>query len=108
MPRPHIQDFLQKYVSKFEETGIIIDSLILFGSQARDTAVLSSDVDIAVVMKTPLSSCERGELRGIGEDIDHRIETNLFFTTREALDAATDIFDTNKYIREEGVVLWPR
>jgi len=106
--KPHIQSFLDEYVSKFEETGIHIDSLVLFGSQARGTAVLSSDIDIAVVMGAPLSSQERGELRGIGEDIDFRINVDLFFTTRDALDKASGTFDTNKYIRDEGVVLWPR
>ncbi|MCL1786964.1 MAG: nucleotidyltransferase domain-containing protein [Defluviitaleaceae bacterium] len=108
MPKPHIQDFLQKFVTKFEQTGIDVSALILFGSQARDTATLSSDVDIAVVMKAPLSPCHRGELRAIGEEINDAIETNLFFTTQEALDAATKIFDTNKYIREEGIILWPK
>ena len=108
MPKLHIQEFLQKYVAKFEETGIHIDSLILFGSQAKGTAVLSSDVDIAVVMDTPLTSLQRGQLRGIGEEIDHRICVDLFFTTREALNAATGTFDTNKYIRDGGVVIWPQ
>jgi len=107
MPRPHIQEYLQKYVAKYKETGIEAEALILFGSQARGDAVLSSDIDIAVVMNVPLTSKERGMLRGIGDEVDHRIETNLFFTNRAALDAAHDIFDTNKYIREEGVVLWP-
>jgi len=106
--RPFIQDFLCKFVAKFEETGIHIDSLILFGSQAKGTAVLSSDVDIAVVMDAPLSSQQRGELRGLGEDIDFRINVDLFFTTRDALNKASGVFDTNKYIRDEGVVLWPR
>lgn len=108
MPKPHIQDFLHKFVAKFEETGIRIDSLVLFGSQAKGTAVLSSDVDIAVVMDAPLCSQQRGELRGIGEDIDHRINVDLFFTTRDALNNASGTFDTNKYIRDEGVVLWPQ
>jgi len=108
MLKPHIQNFLNDFVSKFEETGIRINSLVLFGSQARGTAVLSSDIDIAVVMDAPLSSQERGELRGIGEDIDFRINVDLFFTTRDALDNASGTFDTNKYIRDEGVVLWPR
>ena len=108
MPKPHIREFLNEFVSKFEATGIEIESLILFGSQAKDTATLSSDIDIAVVMKTPLSSCDRGELRCIGEDINDSIETNLFFTMQEAVNEATGIFDTNKYIREEGIVIWPR
>ena len=106
--KTYIKEFLENYIAKFEEMKIEIDSLILFGSQARGDAILSSDVDIAVVMKTPLTSEERGSLRCLGEDIDDSIETNLFFTTRQAIEDSARIFDTNKYIKEEGVVLWPR
>ena len=106
--KPHIQQFLTHYISKFQETNIDVDSLILFGSHARGTAILSSDIDIAVVMKHPLTSKERGHLRSLGEEIDDMIDTNLFFTTRQALEAPTQTFDTNKYIKEEGIVLWPQ
>ena len=106
--KPYIQQFLIHYISKFEEVKIDVDSLILFGSHARGTAVLSSDVDIAVVMKEPLTSEERGHLRSLGEEVNDMIETNLFFTTRQAVEESTQTFDTNKYIREEGIVIWPK
>ena len=106
--RLHIKEFLDKFVSKFEQMDIDVDSLILFGSQAKGTAVLSSDVDIAVVMDKQLTPKERGTLRYLGDEIDADVEVNLFFTTRQALNDAVGVFDTNKYIRDEGVILWPR
>jgi len=105
--RTEVSSFLEEYVSQFKILGIKdIDSLILFGSQARGTATISSDIDIAVVMAENLSVFERGRLLSLGDDVDMRFETNLFFTTRKALDSANRDLDTNKYIRDEGVVLW--
>ena len=104
--RPEVKLFLEEYVGQFRRLGVKIDSLILFGSQARGTATLSSDIDIAVVMDEMLSPLDRGKLLSLGDEIDLRLKTNLFFTTRQALDAASGIFDTNRYIREEGQILW--
>ena len=86
--------------------NIDVDSLVLFGSQARGAATISSDIDIAVVMKNSLTPRERGEIICLGDEINEKIKTNFFFTTKQAIENATHIFDTNKYIKEEGVVLW--
>ena len=104
--RVEIQNFLKEYVKKFEELNININSLILFGSQAKGTATISSDIDIAVVMDENLSPRIRGELLCLADEVDMRYDVNLFFTTKNALENATGHFDTNKYIKEEGVILW--
>ena len=104
--RPEIRRFLDEYVNQFAKLNIDVNSLILFGSQARGTATISSDIDIAVVMDHALHPRQRGELLSLGDEIDTRFDVNLFFTTKNALDNATGDFDTNKYINEEGVVLW--
>ena len=104
--RPEVKAFIEEYIRRFEQLDIKVGSLVLFGSQAKGTATISSDVDIAVVMDEPLPPLDRGILLSLGDEIDMRFETNLFFTTQKALNDATDIFDTNKYIRDEGVVLW--
>ena len=106
--RQYIKESLNLYIEHFEQLKYNIDALILFGSQARGTAVVSSDIDIAVVHSAPLTSQERGTLRCLGEDIGIKTEINLFFTTPQAIADAEGIFDTNKYIREEGVVLWEK
>ena len=104
--RKEVEHFLKEYVKRFQQSGIQVEALILFGSQAKGTATISSDIDIAVVMRENLSPQSRGKLLSLGEEIDMRFETNLFFTTRQALEKAEGLFDTNKYIRDEGLVLW--
>ena len=105
--REHIQQYLEQYIEKFEALNLDnVEALILFGSQARGSATISSDVDIAVVMREPLDVKSRGSLRCLGEDINPHIEVNLFFTTPEALDNSQHHFDTNTHIKKEGVMLW--
>jgi len=60
--RPYVKEFLDSYVKLFRGLDIDIDSLILFGSQAKGTATVRSDIDIAVVMKEHLSPLQRGIL----------------------------------------------
>lgn len=105
--RDYIKEYLKEYVDRFKELLLEdVEALILFGSQARDTATISSDIDIAVIMKKPLDAQSRGLLRCLSEDINPHIEVNLFFTTAEALKAPHHHFDTNTYIKEEGIILW--
>lgn len=104
--RPDVKQFLDKYVEEFKQLGVKASALVLFGSQAKGTATVSSDIDIAVVMDEALSPMERGKLLCLGEEIDMRFETNLFFTTKSALENASHDLDTNKSIKKEGVILW--
>jgi len=104
--RAEIEHFIDEYIDRFNKLGIHVNALVLFGSQARNTATISSDIDIAVVMDEDLPPRTRGELLCLGDETDMRFDVNLFFTTRDAVENATGDFDTNKYIREEGVVLW--
>ena len=106
MHKKEIKNFLNQYVIEFKKLNIGVDSIILFGSQARGTATISSDIDIAVVMNKNLSARERGEIICLGDEINDEYSTNVFFTTKQALTNPSGIFDTNKYIKEEGVVLW--
>ena len=105
--RDYIRQYLNSYVDKFKALGLKdVESLILFGSQAKGTATIASDVDIAVVMKAPLDAAGRGSIRCLGEYINPNIVTNIYFTTSEALENPQHHFDTNKYIKEEGIILW--
>jgi len=104
--RPDVEQYLNEYIKQFKQLDIKVNALVLFGSQARGTATISSDIDIAVVMEEHLTPLDRGKLLSLGDEVDMRFETNLFFTTRNAVENATGDFDTNKYIKEEGVVLW--
>lgn len=106
--RSEIRGILQNYVNQVKNLNPDIISIILFGSQARGDSTIRSDIDLAIVMKDGaiIGPRERGEIHAISDYIDTPIEINLFFTTEKALDDAVGIFDTNKYIREEGVVIW--
>jgi len=105
--RQEITLFLKKYIDEFKLLDIKgVEAIILFGSQARGTARVSSDIDIAIVMEESLTPRLRGMLLSLGEDVDPRFEVNLFFTTQKALDSATKVLNTNTHIKKEGVVLW--
>lgn len=57
-----------------------MDSIVLFGSQARGTATISSEVDIAVVMKNEkLTPRERGEILCLGDEIDENKNKYFFY-----------------------------
>jgi len=106
--RKDVGVFLDKFIKAFETLNIDnVDSLILFGSQARGTALVSSDIDIAVVMTEPLTHRQRGELICLPDEVDDIYDVDLYFTTKVAVDTGDGIFNTNKYIREEGLKLWP-
>lgn len=107
-PHSSVVNFLNDYVNKFADLNICVQALVLFGSQARGSATLSSDIDIAVVMHNSLTRAEKGKLRCFGCEIDERVKVDLFFTTKEAIDNANGAFDTNKYIKEEGIVIWQK
>ena len=105
--RSEIKHFLDDYLNHFKKLKICgVNALVLFGSQARSTATISSDIDIAVIMDDDLPPLTRGQLLSLGDEIDMRFDVNLFFTTKDALECATSSLDTNKYIREEGIMLW--
>jgi len=104
--RDDVKCFVDKYVRRFNKLEIPACSLILFGSQARGTATICSDIDIAVVMDGDLSPKQRGALLNLADEIDPRQNVNLFFTKSTALEKPEGTFNTNKYIKEEGIVLW--
>jgi len=104
--RPEISDFLNEYIRRFKALNSNVDSLILFGSQARGTATIVSDIDIAVVTSGTLHPRTRGELMCLADEMDCQFDVNLFFTTRDNIENASEFFDTNSHIKKEGVILW--
>lgn len=104
--RGYIKEYLTQYIQQFEQMDVAVSAVILFGSHARGEGMVSSDVDLAMVLRSPLTRREQGLLRSLGDDIDERIDTNLFFTTPEALEMAHSDLDTNSHIKKEGIVIW--
>jgi len=84
-----------------------IDRIILFGSYARGTACVQSDIDIALVAKETWQPKERAAARMLFDDFPCATETSLFFTTDKNLPTC-DKRDANYWISREGVTLWHR
>jgi uncharacterized protein len=58
--RKRLRQILKEYRARLEETlGEDLDSIVLYGSQARGDAVEGSDIDVLCVMKKPF---DYGEL----------------------------------------------
>ena len=87
--------------------------ILLFGSEARGEAVLTSDVDIALVSDEPLTHSERLEFKEI---FDVRLfpEVNGLFPEINVIntltaDLATERFtDVSYHIKREGLVIYER
>lgn len=98
-----IQMMVERLVDRFDP-----DQIILFGSQARDTASLSSDVDLLVIM--PFSGSKRAkqlEMRVALHDIT--VPKDIILATPDEVTRRRDIVGT--IIRpalREGKVLYAR
>ncbi|MCL2223634.1 MAG: nucleotidyltransferase domain-containing protein [Defluviitaleaceae bacterium] len=80
--------------------------IILFGSEARGEAVLTSDVDIALVSDEPLTTAERLQFTEIFEG-DNYPEYRVINTSIEDLN--TDKFmDVNYHIKRDGLIIYER
>ncbi|GHV14751.1 hypothetical protein FACS1894219_11120 [Clostridia bacterium] len=104
--RSEIKQFLDQVVRRYSSENLPIESVILFGSQARGDAKISSDVDLAIVTLPNLTHTERGKIICIPDEYNECIKTNLYFTTADNLASASLWNDTNYHIRNEGIVLW--
>ncbi|MCL2771735.1 MAG: nucleotidyltransferase domain-containing protein [Oscillospiraceae bacterium] len=79
--------------------------MILFGSQAKGTANLMSDVDLAIVC-ADIDKIDRLSVAWIVSEFMTKID--VVYTTEERLNSADKWSDVNYWIKKEGVVLWQR
>ncbi len=100
-----LQQILAEYRQRLEEVlGAELDSVILYGSQARGDAETSSDIDVLCVMKHPF---DYGELvRRTGEaaaevSLKYDIVISTAFVTRTDYLSRRTPFLIN--VRREGV-----
>jgi predicted nucleotidyltransferase len=85
----------------------IISQVILFGSFAKNTARVGSDIDIALVSQESWTFEDRSTVREIFEEFECGSELSFFFTTENNL-LSDDKNNANYWIRNEGVSLWNR
>jgi predicted nucleotidyltransferase len=102
--RPAVRRVMEK-ISRGEHNPKI-RYIVLFGSQARGDAVLTSDVDIALVSDEPLSRNERLAFASIIE--------NENFPPYNVINTLTKNLETDKYmdvsyhIKREGLLVYAR
>jgi len=101
-----LKPLLNKLTNNLVQQNLDVKSIILFGSHARGDSRLSSDIDIAIVSNNSLSHESRGLIRCILDELHETVEINPFFTKQEYIEKANDYFDTNFYIKNEGIILW--
>jgi len=80
--------------------------IILFGSEARGEAVLTSDVDIALVSDIPLTVDERLEFTEIFQD-EKFPEYRVINTLTDDLHSE-NIMNVNYHIKRDGLVIYAR
>jgi predicted nucleotidyltransferase len=101
---PNLKEFIEK---KTAALPAVLSQVIIFGSYAKGTARVGSDVDIALVAPQSWNFTDRSTVRDIFEDFDCGSELSFFFTTENGL-LSDDKNNANYWIRLEGVTLWNR
>ncbi len=91
-----------------EKLGLTLTMIVLYGSVARGTEQMDSDVDIAIFLKKPLTK----EMEDVLTDmtVDLNLKYGKVFSVIDILDGEyqkwKDISPFYKNISNEGVVLW--
>jgi len=103
---------IQKKAAAEIESGLIsrfnVDSVILFGSYAREKADPESDVDLLVVTKTPIDRKSRHEITDFVFEINLKYDTNfstLVVDKESWNDGLYSILPIKETIDREGVAL---
>ncbi len=85
-----------------------IFQIILYGSVARETAAMDSDIDIAIILWTELDAQRREAFISWASDMDMKYECvfSIIDIEKGRFDEWGDILPFYKNIRKEGVTLW--
>ncbi|MCL2225376.1 MAG: nucleotidyltransferase domain-containing protein [Defluviitaleaceae bacterium] len=95
-------------LEKISETthSDFVESIILFGSEARGAANLTSDVDIALVSSRQLDMKERlSILSNVPQDLYNDVDVRIVCLRKGALET-TNRLDVGYSIKREGVVIY--
>ena len=88
--------------------GNDIQTIILYGSVARNEATEESDIDIAIVMRKDMGEVEKEQFIRWSAEMDIRYNRvfSIVDIQEEQLEKWGEILPFYKNVREEGVVLW--
>lgn len=102
--RPTTNEVVERIAGKRHNPKIIY--IMLFGSEARGEATLTSDVDIALISDEPLTRAERLEFTDEFKDIDFP-SLNIINTLLSDLESEKFV-DVNYHIKRDGVLIYER
>lgn len=85
-----------------------ITMIILYGSVARNEATDSSDIDIAIIMKSAMDFDTQNKFISWCADMDLRYDKvfSVIDIQAENMDKWGEILPFYKNVKKEGVVLW--
>ncbi|MEG0013344.1 MAG: nucleotidyltransferase domain-containing protein [Cellulosilyticaceae bacterium] len=81
-----------------------IEEVILFGSCARGTCKVTSDIDILVITKESIERYVRGD---IASELDEEVEgvrTDVVFYSRQVFETSTSLLV--KQINQDGIIIY--
>jgi uncharacterized protein len=105
MSQKRLRQILKDYQTRLKELlGDDLDSIVLYGSQARGDAVEGSDIDVLCIMKGPFNYGEMilktGEISA-PRSLKHDVVISTAFVTRADYEKRNTPFLMN--VRREGV-----
>jgi uncharacterized protein len=106
MDQQEIIDIVKKYITRIRKQ-FVLKLVILYGSFSKDTQHKDSDIDVAVFIdkETDISNDYHKnvvKLFKLREDIDLRIEPNLFYFDKKGYEPAS----FENYIIQNGIILY--
>ena len=104
--RPDTRKFLEIVASSRHED--YVEALILFGSEAKESATLTSDVDLALISNKTLSHQERRSiLKNIPFDLDSKVDSRIVCLRMEDL-YKDDGLSIGASIKKDGVMIYEK
>lgn len=97
----HILDLIDKYATPD------LKYVITFGSCARGTMTIGSDIDLLLVFDQEKSIMEKADIRELIEDDEEvLVPVDLVFYTSEQFKTGTSYL--TRAIKKEGILVWER
>ena len=85
-----------------------VHAIILYGSVARGTDERDSDVDIALVLDSPLTPEQEDRLADLVVELDLKYDRvfSVIDLAQSDLERYTDVIPFYRNVQKEGIVLW--
>lgn len=91
-----------EYLASYHIPGL--EKILLFGSCARNSIRVTSDIDLLVITSYPLERTMCGEIASVLEEEIDKVHTDVIFYTHEQYENSTRLF--TQQVKREGIVLY--